>query len=75
MKQDLRERGVWEDLSQEIYMSAWESHKEGRNIRDTSNAAQRALHHFLSGLGIKRKRGSKNYTPCEFLLRDENGDY
>ena len=75
MKDDLRDRGLWNDLSQEIYTSAWESHKLNRNIRETSNAAQRAIHHFLSGFGIKRKKHSKNYTPCEFLLRDEEGDY
>ena len=75
MKDDLRDRGLWEDLSQTIYMSAWESHQANRSVRDTSNAAQRALHHFLSQFGIKRKKNSKNYTPQEFLLREQEGDH
>jgi len=71
----LRERGLWEDVQQTVYLSAVAAYREGLDpdaqTKEISNIAQRELYHFLTTYGFRRGRGEKGYTCREVFYSRE----
>ncbi len=67
LKEALRERGLWEDLQQTIYLSAVEAKNldPDTQIKEISRIAQREIYEFLKANGYRRTRGYSGY-----LLKD-----
>lgn len=59
---ELKKAGLYGDIIAACGMAAVESHRNGLDLRETRNAANRAIYACLRGLGYIRERGSSTYT-------------
>jgi len=75
LRVELRRRGLWEDLEQELHLAAWEAEREGLNEHDTCLLASRRILAFLKACGYHRihRHGHRNlckeepFSSVEFL--------
>lgn len=57
LKDDLRRRGLWDDLAQELYRIALDAWREGKTPREMGGFATRELRAFLRSYGYVRHQG------------------
>jgi len=56
LKVQLQREGVWDDLVQETYLTAWEAWQKGLSDRETYRLMGRRIHAFLKGYGYRAYR-------------------
>ncbi|GEM_PF-4509262 len=56
LKDDLRRRGLWEDLAQEIYRISLEGWRDGKTAREMGGIATRELRAFFRAYGYVRNQ-------------------
>jgi len=66
MKELLRKDGLWEDLMQELYSTAFEAWKLGMDEAETRRFAQRHIYAFLKACGFRYY--CRRYVKCELPL-------
>jgi hypothetical protein len=57
LKDDLRERGLWDDLAQELYRIALDGWRSGRTPKEMGGMATREIRAFLKAYGYVRHQG------------------
>jgi hypothetical protein len=76
LRQELRRRDLWEDVQQEVVLSAVVAEQAGWDTRTTANFVQRSLYRALCQMGFRRPtQGRGYYYTWSFLWRwdDLNG--
>jgi len=56
VKEELRRSGLWDDLIQETYLTAWESCQNGLSIGDTRHLIDGRLYAFFRAYGYRKYR-------------------
>ena len=56
LKDRIRQEGLWEDMIQELYVTAFQACKTGLDINDTRKAASNSINHFLQSYGWRTYR-------------------
>jgi len=77
LKNELRRDGLWDDLIQEIYATAWEAWQKRMNEQETHRFAGRRIYAFLKACGYRTYRGAyiKPEKPFAVVFQDiENID-
>ena len=62
VKEELRRSGLWDDLIQETYLTAWESYQNGLSVSDTRHLIESRLGAFFRAYGYRRYR-HRYYQP------------
>jgi len=53
LKEQLQREGLWDDLVQETYLTAWEAWRKGLSDRETYQLMGRRIYAFLKGYGYR----------------------
>ncbi len=72
LKNELRRDGLWDDLIQEIYATAWEAWQKRMNEQETRRFASRRIYAFLKAYGYRTYRGAyiKPEKPFAVVFKD-----
>jgi len=77
LKNELRRDGLWDDLIQEIYATAWEAWQKRMNEQETRRFVGRRIYAFLKACGYRGYRGAyiKPEKPFAVVFKDiDNSD-
>ena len=58
LKDSLRREGIWDDLTQQLYATAYQAWQQEMTIGETRRYASRQIHAFLKSYGYKAYRNS-----------------
>lgn len=73
LKERLQREGLWDDLVQEVYATAWEAWQKQLNEKDTYRIMSRRLHAFLKSCGLRVYRHGyyRMEIPLSAISQDE----